>query len=315
MTIVRSSATSDDGRSSRWPRRPGRRPRAGLSRGDNGRAAVATVDAFLDAAGPFLVDREAEHNLILGISSNLQAGIRPSTTEPIDFLVVRATGRVVLAAVRTPPYNLVMSEVDQGDAVPALAEATGGRGPARGPGPDRSRRIVRRALVRRGRPDPDPPAPRADLPADGRPHARRTPTSGQLTIAGPDDRDLVIDWFRAFAAEALPAEYAAVPVELVDRRIALGGVYLWDDDGPVSLTVVGSRTPNGARVGPVYTPPDLRGRGYASACVAAASQAQLDAGRTFVFLFTDLANPTSNHIYQDIGYEPVRDIDSWRFEV
>jgi predicted GNAT family acetyltransferase len=64
----------------------------------------------------------------------------------------------------------------------------------------------------------------------------------------------------------------------------------------------------------VYTPPGLRGRGYASALVAAVSQAQLDAGRTFVFLFTDLANPTANHIYQAIGYERVRDIDAWLFE-
>jgi predicted GNAT family acetyltransferase len=65
---------------------------------------------------------------------------------------------------------------------------------------------------------------------------------------------------------------------------------------------------------PVYTPPALRGRGYASALVAAVSQAQLDAGRRFCFLFTDLANPTSNRIYQDIGYEAVCDVDEYRFE-
>ena len=63
----------------------------------------------------------------------------------------------------------------------------------------------------------------------------------------------------------------------------------------------------------MYTPPPARGRGYASALVAEASQLQLDAGRRFCFLFTDLANPTSNHIYQAIGYEPVRDVDEYRF--
>jgi hypothetical protein len=135
-----------------------------------------------------------------------------------------------------------------------------------------------------------------------------------VRLAGPDDRDLVVDWFAAFADEALPPSAPRVPDELVDGRIAQGGVFLWDDTGPVSLAVVGSRTPRGARVGPVYTPPERRGRGYASACVAGASQAQLDAGLTFVFLFTDLANPTANHIYQEIGYQPVRDIDQWRFE-
>ena len=68
------------------------------------------------------------------------------------------------------------------------------------------------------------------------------------------------------------------------------------------------------RIGPVYTPPEARNRGYASALVATISQAELDAGRRFCFLFTDLANPTANHIYQAIGYEPVRDVDMWRHD-
>lgn len=82
---------------------------------------------------------------------------------------------------------------------------------------------------------------------------------------------------------------------------------------PVAMAGVSGRTPSGARVGAVYTPPDRRRRGYASALVATLSQAQLDAGARFCFLFTDLANPTSNKIYQDIGYEPVCDVDEYRF--
>ena len=72
---------------------------------------------------------------------------------------------------------------------------------------------------------------------------------------------------------------------------------------------------SGIRIGPVYTPPALRGRGYASACVARLSQDKLDEGRTFCFLYTDLSNPTSNHIYQEIGYEPVCDVADYRFTV
>jgi predicted GNAT family acetyltransferase len=72
-------------------------------------------------------------------------------------------------------------------------------------------------------------------------------------------------------------------------------------------------TPHGIRIGPVYTPPGQRGRGYASACVARLSQDMLDAGRTYCFLYTDLTNPTSNHIYQQIGYEPVCDVAEYRF--
>jgi len=75
----------------------------------------------------------------------------------------------------------------------------------------------------------------------------------------------------------------------------------------VSQTQTARATPNGISVNAVYTPPHLRGRGYASNCVAAVSQSMLDRGRTLVFLFTDLANPTSNKIYQRVGYEHVCD--------
>ena len=76
---------------------------------------------------------------------------------------------------------------------------------------------------------------------------------------------------------------------------------------PVSLACFGGPTPNGIRIGAVYTPPAHRGRGYGTAVTAAVSQLNLDRGRRFCFLYTDLANPTSNAIYQRIGYEPVCD--------
>jgi len=73
------------------------------------------------------------------------------------------------------------------------------------------------------------------------------------------------------------------------------------------------RTPNGVRIGPVYTPPEERGHGYASGLTAAASQWNLDQGRRFSFLYTNLANETANHIYQAIGYERVTDALMVRF--
>ena len=91
-----------------------------------------------------------------------------------------------------------------------------------------------------------------------------------------------------------------------------GGVYV--RGVPVSLVAYGNPTAHGVRIGPVYTPPEQRGRGYASACVAILSQHLLESGRTFCFLFTDLANPTSNHIYQTVGYNPVNDMDVYIFE-
>jgi len=138
-----------------------------------------------------------------------------------------------------------------------------------------------------------------------------------MRLATAADRDLIADWLAAFAVEALGAQDTSPRHEIADRWIDVPDrrMYLWEDGGVVSLCGVSGETPHGIRVAPVYTPPELRGRGYASACVAAVSQAQLDAGRRYCFLFTDLANPTSNHIYRAVGYEPVCDVDEYRFDV
>jgi uncharacterized protein len=109
------------------------------------------------------------------------------------------------------------------------------------------------------------------------------------------------------------------PVRNVERtvdarlRAGTGGFLLWEDTEPVSLAGWGGRTPNGVRIGPVYTPPEHRRRGYGSAVTAAVSAERLAAGRRFCFLYTDLANPTSNRIYMNIGYEPVCDSVDYAF--
>jgi uncharacterized protein len=101
--------------------------------------------------------------------------------------------------------------------------------------------------------------------------------------------------------------------EAVEHKLTAptSGFLLWEDGGEtVSLAGWGGPTPNGIRIGPVYTPPELRGRGYATALTAELSQRLLDGGlfeggRRFCFLYTDLANPTSNAIYERIGYRRV----------
>jgi predicted GNAT family acetyltransferase len=272
------------------------------------------VEEFLDVAGPFLVEREAEHNLILGVCSNLRE--TPEAFSASPYLAAVLDGhRVVMAALQTPPFQLVLSEVDDVAAMTLLAEdlverdLPGVVGPiehvgafveartAHGgpPGrPNMSERIFRLTAVK--------PPPR--------------PTTGHPRIADERDRDLVAAWLEAFMLEAFGEADHDEVAAMAHRWLARRGrtLHLWEDGEVVSLAGVGSRTPNGTRIGPVYTPPLARNRGYASALVAAISQAELDAGRRFCFLFTDRANPTSNHIYETIGYEPVRDVDAYRFE-
>jgi len=95
--------------------------------------------------------------------------------------------------------------------------------------------------------------------------------------------------------------------------VADGGFWLWESAAVVSMTGASPAPPDGARIGPVYTPPALRGHGYATALVAHASAHALTHGRTRCYLHTDLANPTSNAIYQRIGYEWVCEATEIRF--
>jgi predicted GNAT family acetyltransferase len=139
---------------------------------------------------------------------------------------------------------------------------------------------------------------------------------GAFRLATHDDRPLLVRWLDAFHAEALPGAPVEDTGAWVDRAFAspTRTVALWEDGGvPVSFAGAGNPTPNGIRIGPVYTPPAHRARGYASALVAELSARQLASGHHFCFLFTDLTNPTSNHIYQTIGYHQVGDAEVYRF--
>lgn len=274
-----------------------------------------TAPAFIAEAGGFLGRREAEHNLMFGIAANLTADPGFPAAPPL-LATVTANKQVVATAVMTPPWNIVLSCTDQLDAWSSLIDdlraastsVPGVTAPVESAAFFASRwaetfgveteramaeRIYRLEKVR---------------PPKG--------VSGSVRLGTTFDRDLLVAWVDAFLAEALEPRNPEESGFLVDRSFRAGTRtwYLWEDGGrPVSVASTSGPTPNGIRVGPVYTPPELRGNGYASAVTAAASQAELDKGRRFVFLFTDLKNPTSNKIYQQIGYEPVIDVDQISF--
>ena len=142
------------------------------------------------------------------------------------------------------------------------------------------------------------------------------PAAGHMRPALPDDLDLVARWLFEFNTEALPDEKITLEEARKNafNRIGDGSFYLWDDGQPVALAGKTRPTPHGCCVGPVYTPPEFRNRGYATVLTAALSQLLLNSGKQFTALFTNLANPTSNSIYMKIGYRPVCDFDLYRFQ-
>jgi uncharacterized protein len=268
----------------------------------------ASAAEFLDAATAWLGAREAKHNLILGISATMRD--HPEVYAASPYLATVAHDRaLVAAAIRTPPYNAVLSEVDDELALDLLVADLGAAEHGSGlPGvvgpPDVATGFANRWVAVHGG--------RWEIGMEERIFQLTTvipprPVSGAMRPVTPTDRPLLVDWIAAFGREALGDDDATRAATSVDDWLAGKGrhLWLWDDHGPKSLTGVGGETPNGIRIGPVYTPPAERGQGYASALVAAVSQAQLDAGRRFCFLYTDVTNPTSNRIYQAIGYRPV----------
>jgi GNAT superfamily N-acetyltransferase len=271
------------------------------------------VAEFLDAAGGYLRRERARNTVLLTVTEELRRNpgrysraAADGAGQPDLPLFGWWTGETGGAFMHTPPFPLVLTAVP-GDAVADLAAALAGR-PLSGVNayPDTAREFAaawqataacqvavhqKLRLYRLAElvwPEPAPAgAPRVGADADG---------------------GLVAEWFARFGREADSLGGAEDHAAAARDRLGYGGVVLWEVDGvPVSLAGRSRPVAEMIRVGPVYTPPELRGRGYGSAATAAVSREALAAGAGEVLLYTDLANPVSNSIYQRIGYQPVED--------
>lgn len=282
-------------------------------------APVPDAAEFLERAGPLLLADEARHNLILGLVGVLRD--RPEIYPVFGLWVVEEEGRPLAAALITPPFNLVLADASDRAALAPLAVAVGESGlPVPGvlgnrPTVDWFNEIWGPAagVVPRLRVAEGSFALEAVIPPPAAPGAPRPGV--------PGDRALVLEWMAAFAAEALPWEtsFPERVARMVDHRLdpatTDAGIWLWEDGGAVvSLVGYGSSLPSGARLGPVYTPTEYRRRGYATSLVAAASSWLLTHGRTGCYLYTDLANPTSNSIYRRIGYRQVAEAAEYGYD-
>jgi RimJ/RimL family protein N-acetyltransferase len=302
------------------------------------------VTEFLAAAGPWLRRERARNTVILSVTETMRvnavaaAGKSPAAAgQPQPSAAGQATtgqtaglattgqtagqasrplfgwwsdpaGAVAGAFMHTPPFPVVLTEV----AVAAAAElaavtmagrplagvnahpevaaafAGGWRDRNQGGQADVHRRQRLYRLAELVWPDPPP--------------------DGTARIARDGDAPLTAGWFAAFADEVDDLGKGEDQSAAAREKISHDAVMLWEDGGrPVSIACNTVQVSGMVRIGPVYTPPQARGRGYASAATAALSRRLLEAGAEEVVLFTDLANPVSNSIYQRIGYRPVED--------
>ena len=273
--------------------------------------------AFRRDGAPVLFADPARNNLPLAVLQVLQDS--PEVYATFHLWMAVRDGQPKGLAMQTEPFGVVLAEPLEDEAVDALAKAVVDDG---GPLPGISGNL-----------------PCADRFAEclttmtgheaerilnqgvwGLTSVTDVPMpKGAARVATPGDRELLRGWIRAFEDETLPPDHErrgeAGTDLVIDLRLAGQGCgyWLWEDGTPVSLSGHRDIPGVGSRIGPVYTPPQHRGRGYATRLVAELSAARLALGDTACFLFTDMANPTSNAIYARIGYVKVCEAVEYAF--
>jgi RimJ/RimL family protein N-acetyltransferase len=263
------------------------------------------AQSFLNRAGNWLLLQEAENNLVLGIANRLLSQDHPYGN-PIYLATVEADDQITGCAWRTPPHKLGLTRLPI-NSVPLLvrgvADVYTGLPAVLGPEEEATEfaKLWARQFGSKWAIGMRQRIYRLD---------RVTPPSalvhGALRRAESADATLAAEWGAAFARDTGIEDLD--PLAYSERSIRAGSLYLWDDREPRSMAATVGTTPNGIRVGYVYTPPAFRSRGYATATVASLSQLLLDGGQRFCFLYTDLENPISNAIYERIGYQPATDV-------
>ena len=258
----------------------------------------------MNRAEDWLLSNEAQNNLILAIANQL-LGDEHSYEDPIYLATVEDDDRVSGCVWRTPPFKLGLTQIPI-ESIPLLvrdvATVYDSLPALMGPEPEAiefakcwSRHVgakwaigMRQGIYR---------LERVNFPA--------RLASGSLRKAEMSELQLLSEWGAGFSRDTGVETHAQL--SLLERSIRRGSLYIWEDQEPRAMALSSGTTPNGVRVGYVYTPPAFRNRGYATAIVSSLSQRLLNTGRRFCFLYTDLANPTSNKIYEKIGYVAVSD--------
>jgi uncharacterized protein len=271
-----------------------------------------TAAEFLAKAGDWLERAEAENSLILGTAAFFAFYSGQVRVEPY-LLTAQDDEMIVAAALMTPPHRLLITRMPH-PAVTLLVEHLLAEG-ASVPGvlgPRECARLVAENWVGRT-------GSSSRLKMRERIYACESVllpilSRGDLRTATRDDEPLLIQWAGEFCREAKIEDETIYTQAQIPKIIAQERLHVWDDGEPVSMADLRRETPHGIAVSLVYTPPRWRNKGYASSCVASLTKRMLDNGKRFCCLFTDLANPTSNSIYQRIGYGEICDVDDWIFE-
>ncbi|MFC4531948.1 GNAT family N-acetyltransferase [Sphaerisporangium dianthi] len=258
---------------------------------------TASLDDFPDAAEAWLRRDPVRNTVPLTVLGRMRHGLWQDGPLLGWFT---AGGEVRAAMLHTPPSPLLLGDIPL-DTVRSLAHALRDHGTAGVNGPSRQAEAFAEASGRTETSRMSMRLYRLDA-------LRPPPREGAARVADERDVELVARWMRAFLAEAEPEIGHDDPSPQVEHRVGQGEFVLLEDGGrPVAMAAFSLPIIGMSRIGPVYTPPEFRRRGYGAVVTHGATRAAQEAGADLLLLFTDLANPTSNSIYKALGYQPVAD--------
>jgi len=263
------------------------------------------VRSYIEDHEDSLLQEESMNNLILGRLGRLAK--RPEPTSRLLALI--QNGSSVGHAIQTSPDDALLLSRMAESAVDSLIEhlIAEGKPLSQVHGPHETCRFfsdrwsTHSGRVAQVRMEQGVYELRAVNPID--------PEGGGLVVATDAHRTLARPLLEAFVKECFPEERE--PGQVVDKRlerfIQEQRLFLWEDAHRhiVAVTANHRETRNTACLSWVYTPPEFRGRGYASRVVSCASQTMLNRGFAACNLFTDLENETSNAMYLRLGYRVV----------
>ncbi len=258
-----------------------------------------SAQEFLAAAQPWLLEAEAEQNLLLSTALVLATDDHPFG-RPVYFAVVREAGRIVGCALGPPPDGLDVGCLPPGaskllvDSVAALRPDL----PNVNGEPAAAVEFAEAWIARRGGGYRYQYRGRLfKLGALRQP----PPPQGCLRPTGDEDRELVAAWANRYAkAVDTHVDLTALFARMHRRR----ALFVWDDGGPKSIVGESGATPHGTRINAVFTPEEFRRRGYATAAVAEVTRLALERGCKHCVL---LAEAGPDRIYERLGFEPIRD--------
>ena len=277
------------------------------------------INEFYELVIPFLLKREVENGFLLSLLNSLKKNVHLYGEEmPLLFSLMEGN-TIKLIALRTPPYDLLISYTDKIDGIDVLVEELLKRD-EKLPGVLSFKAAADKfTKLWCSKNSLEPKLLRKERIYKLEEVSKETLGNKKFSVATKPYQSTILKWAREMLTEAL----VDITQEELNRNITSfkeefdnddSRIFLlFDNDKPVSMARKAGKTPNGNAVNLVYTPPSLRRKGYATECVAKLSKYLLEEGNKYCFLFTDLSNPTSNSIYLKIGYRPVIDENHYKF--